>query len=42
MIDILKERLASPQKLGRATCKLLGKGKPHNFGQCQKQVTIQM
>ena len=31
MIDILKERLVSPQKLGRATCKLLGKGKPHNL-----------
>ena len=31
MADILKERLPSPQNLGRAACKLSGRGKPHNL-----------
>ena len=32
MIVILKERLPSPQNLGRAACTLCGREKPNNLG----------
>ena len=31
MTDILKEKLPSPQNLGRAACRLWGRGLPHNL-----------